>query len=120
MTCCDRPVAQLHDDRPDGDVTIRGDPENSAFVIGTPVEIDGAQPYEMPYQQVASGWAEYDVSQTVWPDGHITWIIRCHSCKKQAELSDTTLRRFADALAGAEVSQIPLGVACMTLSRLGG
>lgn len=116
VTCCERPLARIDDDRPEGGLSVAGD--NSAIVIASGIEIDGVQPYEMSYEQVAATWAETTVSETAWPDGHATWTIRCDKCRKQAQATDTTLRRLADALAHTR-HEIPLGVLCRLVTATG-
>lgn len=130
VTCCGRVLALIADDDPglfgrEGELTISSAsdaPGSTGIVIASPIEIDGVAPYEMTPGQVMRTWFDPPapnlvVSQTFWLSGAVTWALRCRSCPTQAELSDGTLRKVADALRAAGCDEVPLGVLCRMLSR---
>lgn len=114
VTCCGHAVALLMDARPEGGLSVESD--SSAIVIAGEVTIDGVPPYKMRPEEVTSNWAEHKTTQTVWPDGHMSWTIRCE-CSRQAEFSDANFRLIADALKTGSQHEVPLGVLCNTLRR---
>lgn len=119
VTCCGRLVALLVDDRPNSELTIVAEPESTAFIIASRIQIGSEAPYEMPQEQVKRSWGEATLSRTVWDDGHSAWTIRCDKCSKQAEMTDATYRRIADELLVTTCHQIPLLYLCKRATQLG-
>lgn len=118
ITCCDRPIARIDDDRPTGLLSIESDSKQA--VIGGAPTIDDEQASETPQNVVMQTWADAAVSETLWGNGVLTWVIRCRECGKQAEMGDANFSLIADALITGAQHEIPLGVLCNTLRRLKG
>jgi hypothetical protein len=123
VTCCARPVALLVDDRPDGRLSVEAD--STAIILAGQITIGGVEPYKMAQEQVASNWTEHAVTQTLWPDGHMSWTIRCSACRdhaqdRQAQMSDKSYVRIADRLSRNQQPVIPLDVLCSMVKHING
>lgn len=109
------------------------------MVVG-PQLSDGPEPRESA-DEWAAMFTEHNVTRihwNRWGDDHITWVVRCMSCNRQAQLRQDTYARLADELAkgrdalplipapdphSAEVEErhlIQLGVLCDRVSQLQG
>lgn len=120
------PVALIDDARPvGGALTIRGPgPDDTArqFAVA-----DGDRHGDL-YRKATASWANYNVIETEWGDGHSTWIIRCRDCRKQAQFRDEQVDAIADHLAAARDQlspaanmptrrEFPLGVLIRLVTR---
>ncbi|WP_149656561.1 hypothetical protein [Mycobacterium simiae] len=144
VVCCSGQVlAYLNDDRPvDGQIGVEGVDEQSkqtilaADVTGQNIDLrDGATSPDIgdrviPYKFAASKWGNCSLTETRWPDWHVSWTINCDRCSKRVEMRDKTLVIIADGLA-AELDKwlfdadgkryvLPLGVLNLKLTRLSG
>lgn len=95
------PVAYIDDNRPIGSaITVTApDPAMKQIIsaIGYNPEVEN---WRAPDGYVAGKWVERTVSETVWDwDDSTGWIIRCHHCRDQAQMSRATLDGIADRLA---------------------
>lgn len=92
-------LATLTDRRAAGgdlSITSARDQENTQQAIfGT---ADGPE-HARRYGNIARSWAERVVTETVWGDGHSTWIIRCQGCGRQVQIHGDALARLADGMA---------------------
>jgi hypothetical protein len=116
VSCCGHPLAQINDQRPHSRLVVESDCKQ--IVIGGALRIDDQEVFDTPQDTVTRTWADAAVSETLWGNSVFTWVIRCRRCGKQAELSQHNLNLIADALAGGDQHDIPLGVLCDALRRL--
>ncbi len=106
VTCCDRVIAVLADDRPQGELTVEGAPGSSQIIITTGPDIPflpNPWPNGIPQESAKRHWAECAVSHTVGV-GRSTWTIHCDRCSKQAVMTDATYQRIADELIKIEAA----------------
>lgn len=130
--CTGQAIAYLDDDRAAGGrLTVRSVRGSQQTVIAARPTIEGMPPIELlPHEVIAKEWAEHDVSETLWDDGHFNWAIHCKHCGKNPQMSDATFATVADELAealdtlaavpdvdGTTRYLIPFGVLCSRLAR---
>lgn len=113
-------VAIIDDDRPaGGHISIRGPrgypPDRPTFqmvAVNPPFRFQNRPDLNarienlIPYANAAAEkkQSDYEVTQTIWKDGHQSWAIRCMKCKNQVQLSQGTLLAVMDALLAARAA----------------
>ncbi|MBS4730058.1 hypothetical protein MSM1_17515 [Mycobacterium sp. SM1] len=99
------------------ELIVRGiGPEDTAVQFAA---ADGER-HGVLYRQAAQAWADYAVTETVWPDGNSTFTVRCAACKTQVQITATALGVFLDRASAARDKlpridgrhEIPIGVLC--------
>jgi len=107
------PIAYLDDARASGGrLSVQPQASGDAQVVfATGPAFESDPPPVVPYAASAKSWRSTTVSETLWADGHTSWVIRCLRCGRQAQLSDGTAAVIADELAAnrAALACVPHG-----------
>ncbi len=108
-------VAIVDDERPRGGrISIRGprgnDPDVYTFqmvVVNPPFRFQNRPDLNAYMETLIPGatieaeksQSKYNVTHTIWNDGHQSWSFRCMECRQQVQLSQDTLLSVMDSLA---------------------
>jgi hypothetical protein len=106
-----KPIAYIDDNRPVNGA-LRVDARVGQMIVIAPELSGGEEPRDSP-DAWAAMFTEHNVTRVHWNrwgDDHITWVIRCGDCSKQAQMEHGKFEALADGLAAGRGELVMLSV----------